>query len=55
VANVTRADARAFLQIAAEAGIHPEFQEYELQDSNYALLDMKQGRIQGSKVLRIKS
>ena len=51
VANVTRADVREFLQLAAEAGIKPEFQEYELKDANMALIEMKQGRIRGAKVL----
>lgn len=54
VANVTRADVREFLQIAAEANIKPEFQEYELKDANHALLEMKQGKIRGAKVLRIE-
>jgi alcohol dehydrogenase, propanol-preferring len=53
VANVTRADVREFLQVAAEASIKPEFQEYELKDANQALIEMKQGKIRGSKVLRI--
>lgn len=53
VANVTRADVREFLQIAAEANIRPEFQEYELKDANQALVEMKQGKIRGSKVLVI--
>ncbi len=53
VANVTRADVREFLQIAAEANIKPEFQEYELKDANQALVEMKQGKIRGSKVLRM--
>jgi propanol-preferring alcohol dehydrogenase len=53
VANVTRADVREFLQIAAEAGIKPEYQEYELKDANRALIEMKQGKIHGSKVLRV--
>jgi alcohol dehydrogenase, propanol-preferring len=53
VANVTRADVRAFLQVAADAGIRPEYQEYELADANKALLDVKQGRIRGAKVLRV--
>lgn len=53
VANVTRADVREFLQTAAEAGIKPEFQEYELRDANAALMEMKQGQIRGAKVLRI--
>jgi alcohol dehydrogenase, propanol-preferring len=51
VANVTRADVREFLQLAAEAGIKPEFQEYELHDANQALFEMKQGKIRGAKVL----
>ncbi|NWG34074.1 MAG: zinc-dependent alcohol dehydrogenase family protein [Chloroflexi bacterium] len=53
VANVTRADVREFLGLAAEAGIKPEFQEYELKDANRALLEMKQGKIRGAKVLRV--
>jgi propanol-preferring alcohol dehydrogenase len=53
VANVTRADVREFLQVAAEANIKPEFQEYELKDANQALIELKQGKIHGSKILRI--
>ncbi len=55
VANVTRADVREFLQLAAQAGIKPEFQEYELKDANQALLELKQGKIRGAKVLRISN
>jgi propanol-preferring alcohol dehydrogenase len=53
VANVTRQDVREFLQLAAEANIKPEFQEYDLPDANQALLELKQGGIGGAKVLRI--
>jgi propanol-preferring alcohol dehydrogenase len=53
VANVTRVNVREFLQLAAEANIKPEFQEYDLKDANQALLELKQGKIQGAKVLRI--
>jgi propanol-preferring alcohol dehydrogenase len=53
VANVTRQDVREFLQLAAEAEIKPEFQEFDLKDANQALLEMKQGKIRGAKVLRI--
>ena len=53
VANVTRRDVREFLQLAAEAGIKPEFQEYGLADANQALFEMKQGKIRGAKVLVI--
>jgi propanol-preferring alcohol dehydrogenase len=53
VANVTRADVREFLQAAADMNIKPEFQEYKLKDANQALIEMKQGKIRGSKVLRM--
>ena len=53
VANITRADVREFLQLAAEADIEPEFQEYELEGANQALFELKQGRIRGAKVLRL--
>jgi propanol-preferring alcohol dehydrogenase len=53
VANVTRDDVREFLKIAGETGIKPEFQEFELKDANHALIEMKQGKIRGSKVLVI--
>jgi propanol-preferring alcohol dehydrogenase len=53
VANVTRADIREFLQLAAEANIKPEFQEYDLEQANQALFEMKQGKIRGAKVLRL--
>jgi propanol-preferring alcohol dehydrogenase len=53
VANVTRQDVREFLGLAAEAGIKPEFQEYGLEDANQALLELKQGKIRGAKVLVI--
>jgi propanol-preferring alcohol dehydrogenase len=52
VANVTRQDVREFLQLAAEAGIRPEVQEYALEDANQALLELRQGKIRGAKVLR---
>lgn len=53
VANVTRRDVAEFLQLAGEANLRPEFQEYDLKDANRALLDVKQGRIRGAKVLRV--
>jgi propanol-preferring alcohol dehydrogenase len=53
VANVTRQDVREFMALAAEAEIKPEVQEYDLREANRALLEMKQGKIRGAKVLRI--
>ena len=55
VANVTRRDVREFLQLAAEANIRPEYQEFALEDANTALLEMKQGKIRGAKVLKVSS
>ena len=51
VANVTRQDVREFLELAAEANIKPEYQEYALEDANQALQELKQGKIRGAKVL----
>ncbi len=51
VANVTRADVREFLVLAASLDIQPEFQEYPLSEANQALLELRQGKIRGSKVL----
>src|SRR5512142_1949007 len=53
VANVTRRDVRECLQLAAEAGIRPEVQEYDLKDANQALIELRQGKIRGAKVLRV--
>ena len=53
VANVARTDVREFLRLAGEADIKPEFQEYDLKDANAALMEMKQGKIRGAKVLCI--
>ena len=53
VANVARQDALEFLPLAAEIGIIPEVQEFELEQANQALVLLKQGRIQGAGVLRI--
>lgn len=54
VANVTRTDVQEFLQLAAEASIRPEIQIYPLEGANKALLELKDGKIRGAKVLRIK-
>jgi len=53
VANVARTDIREFLELAAEIPIVPEIQEYPLQDANTALLELKERKIRGAKVLRI--
>jgi propanol-preferring alcohol dehydrogenase len=53
VANVTRRDIREFLELAAKLDIRPEVQEYPLEQANQALLDLKESRIRGAKVLTI--
>jgi propanol-preferring alcohol dehydrogenase len=53
VANVTRKDIADFLPLAAAIPIKPEHQEYGLEEANQALLELKQGKIRGAKVLRI--
>ena len=53
VANVTRADLEEFLPLAAAIPIRPEVQEYPLEDANRALLEIKERRIRGAKVLKI--
>ena len=55
VANVTRADVREFLELAAEIPIKPEVQEYALQDANRALVELKSKHVRGAKVLRVAS
>jgi propanol-preferring alcohol dehydrogenase len=53
VANVSRADVREFLALAAEIPLHPEVQEFPLEAANQALRELKGRRIRGAKVLRI--
>jgi alcohol dehydrogenase, propanol-preferring len=53
VANVTRADVREFLQLAAEISIKPEVEEYALEDANRALVALKSSDVRGAKVLRV--
>jgi propanol-preferring alcohol dehydrogenase len=53
VANVTRQDVRECLKLTAEADIRPDYQEYALKDANQALLELRQGKIRGAKVLKV--
>ena len=53
VANVARSDVREFLSLAAQMPLIPEIQEYALKDANRALLDLKQRKIHGAKVLLV--
>lgn len=53
VANVTRRDVREFLELAASHPIRPQTQEYALTEANRALRELKAGKMQGAKVLRL--
>jgi propanol-preferring alcohol dehydrogenase len=53
VANITRRDVEEFLALAAEIPIRPEIQEYALHEANRALMELKQRKIRGAKVLKI--
>ncbi len=51
VANVGRRDVQAFIDLAARMKIRPEIETYGLEDANRALMDLKQRKIRGAKVL----
>ena len=51
VANLTREDARDFLEIAPQAGVHCTVTRYPLTQANEALADLRDGRLQGAAVL----
>jgi len=53
VANVALKDVREFLALAAEIPIRPEIQLYPLDQANKALIELKQQKIRGAKVLTI--
>lgn len=53
VANITHYDLREFLPLAAEIPLKPNVTTYRLEQANKALLELKRGRVQGAKVLRI--
>jgi len=53
VANVARRDVREFLELAATIPIKPEVQEFRLEDANKALIELKERKIRGAKVLKI--
>lgn len=53
VANITRIDVKEFLTLAAEIPIRPEVEIFSLDEANKALLELKQRKIRGAKVLKI--
>ncbi len=53
VANITRADAEEFLALDSRMQIQPEIQAFKLEQANQTLVELKSGKIHGSKVLVI--
>ncbi|HSF94618.1 MAG TPA: zinc-dependent alcohol dehydrogenase family protein [Thermohalobaculum sp.] len=51
VANLTRADAEEFLELAPRAGIRTEIETFPLADANLALDRLRRGRLTGAAVL----
>jgi alcohol dehydrogenase, propanol-preferring len=51
VANLTRVDAREFLELAPRAGVKADVIRYPLAQANEALADLRDGRLQGAAVL----
>jgi propanol-preferring alcohol dehydrogenase len=53
VANVTRADIAAALELAATASLAPEVEEHPLAAANEALQALRRGGTRGARVLRV--
>jgi propanol-preferring alcohol dehydrogenase len=51
VTNMTRADAREFLKIAAEISLAPRVQTFPLEQANQALLALKSDEVSSSAVI----
>ncbi|MFN7019662.1 MAG: alcohol dehydrogenase, partial [Fimbriimonadales bacterium] len=53
IANITTNDITEFLKIASEYSIYPEIEKYPFSEANKAIIDIKNRKIRGSKVLII--
>ena len=53
VANVGRRDISEFLELASRIPIRPEVQEFGLEEANRALVELKERKIRGAKVLKV--
>ncbi|MCD5383439.1 zinc-dependent alcohol dehydrogenase family protein [candidate division WOR-3 bacterium] len=53
VANVERRDVSQFLDLAAQIPIKPDIEAFPLKEANKALLEIKEGKIHGAKVLKV--
>jgi propanol-preferring alcohol dehydrogenase len=54
VANLTRADAHEFLELAPRIPIRTTVQEFALEDAEQALESLRAGKIKGAAVLRVQ-
>ncbi len=55
VANVTRKDVQSFLRLASEIPIKPHVEAFPLIEANTALIELKERKIRGAKVLIINA
>ncbi|MGR9114967.1 MAG: zinc-dependent alcohol dehydrogenase family protein [Gammaproteobacteria bacterium] len=53
VANIARSDVQEFLGLATDMKLKPEVQTFALKQANEALVELKNGKIRGAKVLVI--
>ena len=53
VANVTRKDVVEFITVAAEMPFKPETEIYPFEEANNAIMDIRQRKIRGAKVLML--
>jgi len=53
VANLTREDGEAFLQIAPQIPVRTTVQTFPLTELNTALNALRQGKLQGAAVIQI--
>jgi propanol-preferring alcohol dehydrogenase len=51
IANLTRRDGEAFLDIAPRAGVRTQVQTFPLASANEALQQLASGRVRGAAVL----
>ncbi len=53
VANLTRADGRALLEIAPQVPVVTQVRSYALEETAQALEDLREGRFEGAAVVRV--
>jgi alcohol dehydrogenase, propanol-preferring len=53
IANVAGRDIREFLELAGQIPIIPEIEEFSFENANKALVELKERKIKGAKVLKI--